>query len=304
MCSRSGRRAANNRIRGPQSALTDFLAANNISAAQISADHERRLRESREQEQSAAAANGEAIEQSDMREEDNDDEDERIEAVAQKKKRKRQEEAVLSKIKNRKAKKKQAKDKADDSDGEDGDPSFDMYKKKQPLPGQLENCEQCDKRFTVTPYSKTGPEGGLLCAKCSKEQQAQKKKEQNPRVKAVSRQKRRQTQSNLLDGIVQIGAKCLQEICIKVFAVHAVHFILRGHTDGVQEVANNIHDVDELGDLPPALLDPLSKILSRRRAITSRTLDLFLRPDLCTIQVYDCGSKYFRSQGTKSLTLL
>lgn len=55
-------------------------------------------------------------------------------------------------------------------------------------------------------------------------------------------------------------------------------------------MANNIHDVDEFGDLPQALLDPLSQILSRRRVLTSRTLKLFLRPDLVSIDLYDCGS--------------
>ena len=229
-CSRSGRRAANNAIRGPQSALTDFLAANNISAAQITADHERRLREAREREQREAAANGEAAEQ-DVKEEDEEQEEE-VETAAQKKKRKRREEAVLTKIKNSKAKKKQKKGNVGDSDGDD-DVAWDMYTKKQPLPGQLENCEKCEKRFTVTPYSKTGPDGGLLCAKCSKEQEAQKKKDQKPKTKAVSREKRRQVQSNLLDGIVQIGAKSLQDICIKVFTVHDCALLWQDHTDGV-----------------------------------------------------------------------
>lgn len=59
----------------------------------------------------------------------------------------------------------------------------------------------------------------------------------------------------------------------------------------MKEVANNIHDVEEFGDLPQALLNPLSQILSRRRVINSRTLELFLRPDLATVDIYDCGSK-------------
>jgi len=59
----------------------------------------------------------------------------------------------------------------------------------------------------------------------------------------------------------------------------------------MQEVANKIHDVDEFGDLPQVLLNRLSQILSKRRVITSRTLDLFLRSDLETIDIYDCGSK-------------
>lgn len=91
-----------------------------------------------------------------------------------------------------------------------------MYTKKTPLPGQLENCELCDKRFTVTPYSKTGPDGGLLCTKCSKEQETARKKEAKPKKQAASRDKRRQTQSNLLDGIVLDGAKSLEQMCIEV----------------------------------------------------------------------------------------
>ena len=91
-----------------------------------------------------------------------------------------------------------------------------MYTKKTPLPGQLENCELCDKRFTVTPYSKTGPDGGLLCTKCSKEQEAARKKDAKPKKQAVSRDKRRHTQSNLLDGIVLGGSKSLEQLCIEV----------------------------------------------------------------------------------------
>ncbi|KAL6716308.1 UV-damaged DNA-binding protein rad7 [Lecanora helva] len=265
----TGRRAANNRIRGPQSALTDFLASNNISAAQISADYERRQREAQRQAEQEAAANGEQL-QLDDEEAREDTEEEHVASAAQKKKRKRVQEQIVSKTKASKDQKRQKKGKGGDPEGEDDDGSWNMYSKKKPLPGQLENCELCDKRFTVTAYSKTGPEGGLLCTKCSKEQEAQKKKDQKPKKQQVNREKRRQTQSNLLDGIVQIGSKSLQELCI-------------------QEVANNIHDVEEFGDLPQVLLNRLSQILSKRRVITSRTVDLFLRPNLDTIDIYDCG---------------
>lgn len=59
----------------------------------------------------------------------------------------------------------------------------------------------------------------------------------------------------------------------------------------LQKVADNINDIEEFGDLPPALLDRLSQILSKRRALTPRTLDLFLRSDLDTISIYDAGSE-------------
>lgn len=55
-------------------------------------------------------------------------------------------------------------------------------------------------------------------------------------------------------------------------------------------MADNIHDIEEFGDLPPGLLHRLSQILSKRRALTPRTLRLFLRADLTSINIYDCAS--------------
>lgn len=213
---RTRRRTANNRIRGPQSALTDFLASNNISAAQISADYERRRREARQQEEQETTADGGQL----MPE---GEEEPRVETAIQRNKRKRQQEQTLAKIKEGKDYTRQKKRKGGDADDEDDGISWGMYTKKKSLPGQLENCELCEKRFTVTAYSKTGSDGGLLCTKCSRDQEAQKKKHQKPKKQSVSRDKRRQVQSNLLDGIVQVGSKSLQEICIKVCSLTFAH---------------------------------------------------------------------------------
>lgn len=59
----------------------------------------------------------------------------------------------------------------------------------------------------------------------------------------------------------------------------------------LQKVADSINDVDEFGDLPKPLLLRLSQILSKRRVITRRTLRLFLRPNLDSINIYDCTSR-------------
>ncbi|KAL8908757.1 MAG: hypothetical protein Q9207_000614 [Kuettlingeria erythrocarpa] len=260
----SGRRTANNRIRGPQSALTDFLASNNISAAQISADYERRRRDAQQAAEQEAAANGAVVG------EEEQEPQEREETALEKKKRKRAEEETLAKIKQGKNSKKQKKGKKANPDGEDGDDAFGMYSKSKPLPGQLENCEKCEKRFTVTAYSKTGPDGGLFCVKCSKEQTDQKKKDDKAKKQAAPRGKQRQKQSNLLDGIVGDGPVSLQDLCIKT-------------------IADNVHDVEEFGDLPPKLTKRLAEIFSKRRVLLPRTLDLFLRPNLETLDITDCG---------------
>jgi DNA repair protein RAD7 len=104
------------------------------------------------------------------------------ETEANKKKRKREEKEAIDAIKNKKKaekktkkgkgkpKKKPKKGESDDDDGSeyDGDLGNEMYKKARPAPGQFEHCEICSKRFTVTPYSKSGPDGGLLCTPCGK----------------------------------------------------------------------------------------------------------------------------------------
>lgn len=260
---RSNRKITNNHIRGPQSALTDFLASNNISATQIARDYERRQAESGRRTVQERSAPDEAHEDSP------DVSNDRLmtEPVLRGKKQGRVHGNGTAEFKLSKSTKNKKKRKSEKSDDEDT--SWVMHTRKQPLPGQLENCENCAKRFTVSAYSGTGQEGGLLCPKCSKVHELSKKGEKVKKERKA-RDKRRQTQSTLLDGIVQIGTKTLQELCIGV-------------------VAKNINEIDEFGDLPDSLLKQLSQILSRRRVMNSRTLGLFLRPDLETIDIYDCG---------------
>ena len=137
--------------------------------------------------------------------------------TAEEQKRKRKQAKAIAKITASKAYKKQ-KLSAEDGPADDNEGfAWSMYNKSKPLPGQLENCEICDKRFTVTAYSKTGPDGGLLCTRCSKEQEAEKKREAKPKTKAVARARQRQIQSNLLNGIVRSGSKTLQELCVEVW---------------------------------------------------------------------------------------
>ncbi|KAL4880010.1 hypothetical protein BJY04DRAFT_84120 [Aspergillus karnatakaensis] len=253
-------RQTRNQIRGPHSALTDFLASNNISAAQIHEDYQRRLREA--ENQAGGGQEGNAAE--------NDDYEEPVgETPEEKKKRKRREATAFAKIKQSKEFARRKARRIGEPDDDDEYIAKEMMdERSRPLPGQLENCEICSKRFTVTPYSKNGPQGGLLCAKCSKEVGDRDKKSQ-PKKRGL-RTGRRQNQSDLLDGLAQAGALSLAEMCTK-------------------KVADNINDIEEFGDLPWQLLRRLSQILSKRRAMTPRTLNLFLRSDLNTIDIYDSG---------------
>ncbi|OAL33630.1 hypothetical protein AYO20_07137 [Fonsecaea nubica] len=261
------RAAALNRIRGPQSALTDFLASHNISAHQIQQDYQQRLanaeREAREGTENAD------VEQEDASDDGSEDPVER-------KKRKRKQEMALMKIKQSKEFKKRKMEReveeGSDFEMDDDEIARAMMAKAKPLPGQLDNCEICEKRFTVTPYSRTGPDGGLLCTKCSKELKEEEKKDAQAKKKrtTVPRGRRRQTESDRMMGDVKPGAKSLADMCVR-------------------KVADVVNDIEEFGDMPQNLLDRLSQIFSKRRVLTPRILELFLRPDVDRIIVYDCG---------------
>jgi DNA repair protein RAD7 len=161
----------------------------------------------------------------------------------------------------------------DDDDSDFDDMARDMYKKKKALPGQREHCELCDKLFTVTPYTKAGPDGGLLCLPCGKE--LEKDAEGNTKVvkkpQAGNRQ-RRKMESDRLDGLVNLGPKSLVQMCIQKVVKHAA-------------------EIDELGDLPDGLLDRLVEIFSKERKIKQDTLPLFLRPDKEVIAIHDAAGK-------------
>lgn len=143
-----------------------------------------------------------------------------------------------------------------------------------PLPGQMENCAICGTRFTVTPYSRTGPDGGLLCNPCGKEldkDDAAAKKKKAKRTSGGAVGLRRQMQSSILDGTYSLGAKSLMTLCIET-------------------LAKNIDLAEDLGDLPAPVIDKIARKLSRYRLLDSRTLSLFLQPTAEEIYIYD-GAK-------------
>ena len=144
-----------------------------------------------------------------------DQEDSRNEPAEQTKKRKRKDKKSLAKLKQENKPKNRRIKRTGHVNDNDERGSQDMYRKVKSLPGQLSNCEICEKRFTVTPYSRTGPDSGLLCTVCSKKATIEGKKSKC-QIRGPNKSGRRQKSSNILDGIVRHGALSLLEMCIKV----------------------------------------------------------------------------------------
>ncbi|KAF2029101.1 RNI-like protein [Setomelanomma holmii] len=185
-----------------------------------------------------------------------------------KKKRKRDQDEAIAKIKKGKAAKKASKKKKGSDDDSDFD-VMDVYKKAPPMPGQLKHCELCDKRFTVTPYSKAGPGGGLLCTPCGKEM-AKEAKAQEKVKKPVVRKGRRKLESARLDGMTARGPKTLQQLCIEMLAKHS-------------------EDIDELGEMPEGIMNRISEIFSKKRAMNTTTMKLFLQPDMQKVAIHEAA---------------
>ncbi|EGX89656.1 DNA repair protein Rad7 [Cordyceps militaris CM01] len=254
----SPRRTRN--ITGPQSALTDFLAAHNISARQI-----RDLADSRRQ---AAANQTRENGDSSAVAESSTTASQHAPAGKNATKKQKEERKAIEKIKASKSFKKRKRRGNDDEDEDDLARAI-FEQSHAPLPGQMDNCEICEKRFTVTPYSVAGPNGGFLCAPCgreiAKEREGQKPKKQ-PRKQTGGIGARRATQSRILDG--DVGTKSLATLC-------------------VQTLAKNVDMAESLGDLPQHLIDKIGRILSKRRLLKPETLPLFVRPNTDVLHIYD-----------------
>ncbi|KAI9747956.1 MAG: hypothetical protein M1815_003734 [Lichina confinis] len=134
-------------------------------------------------------------------------------------KRKAEEQKAIEKIK--KSKKFQSmKNRRGKCDSSEDSLALEIYKEEiSRKAGQLENCEKCGKRFTVTPYTKAGPKGGLLCPKCAKDlydvaDKPAAKKKKAPGSGHTARQKR----AEMLDGVSSRGSRSLFDLCLRVSA--------------------------------------------------------------------------------------
>ncbi|KAI1452701.1 RNI-like protein [Annulohypoxylon moriforme] len=278
MVNRPSRRA------GPNSALTGYLRSNNISARDITRRSQARLNylaataQNGAQNATATSTSNqveaeENEEGQEVEEEDKKDEDE---TPAETRKRKRKEAYEIHKMKMTKQfKRKAQRHPSEDEDDIARELIREQESRKQAvanfLAGQTENCEICQQRFTVTTYSRTGPNGGLLCTKCGKkqadEEDAKKSKKTN---KGPASKARREPRKKQVGGTFRTGTKSLVTLCIETLAA-------------------NIGLADSFGDLPPLVVDRIARMLSKRRMMNARTLELFLQYQPEDVCVYDAS---------------
>ncbi|GAA5959524.1 hypothetical protein JCM3765_002355 [Sporobolomyces pararoseus] len=140
-------------------------------------------------------------------------------------------------------------------------------------PGSISVCSECGKKFTVSKYTASNPNGpGMLCGACTTESiedratfpsaSTSKSNQKKPIVKKKKSQK--SIEETLYKPVIT-----LQQTCLSV-------------------IGQYINQVEQLGDLGSTNLDRISKIVCKNRALNSENLKLFLEVSHTELNLYDC----------------
>ncbi|EIW79061.1 RNI-like protein [Coniophora puteana RWD-64-598 SS2] len=286
-------RRRNNAVRGPTSALTDFLRESGIDARTIA----RRVatQNVQEQEQDEAGPSNAAVGPSTAQGEEGGEDDnagaevEQAEASTSRARTTRangytsdqlddpEEEAEASPAKKRRTNTRAAKAKAKKKAKDDGDyegSSEDEYKAlskslyrtgagRKPDVGNIENCAKCQNKFTVTKYTMAANPGpGWLCHKCAKASGI------DPFKKPAVPRKRNRADKREVVHYEERRFPSLASICIQL-------------------ISKYIDDVEGFGDIGSVNVDELAKALAKNRGLTPQNAHLFYDVQNTKVSLYD-----------------
>ncbi|KAI8909077.1 hypothetical protein EDD86DRAFT_226770 [Gorgonomyces haynaldii] len=162
--------------------------------------------------------------------------------------------AVLNQPSRQPSKKKKPKKESDD----------ELPKKKQRRTKKQEHpdwkiklCQRCQRRFL-------NDNDQRLCAACVQLGDADKVS------KGTKRQaKMKEQEAFMITGETSVRVYSLKDMCIRL-------------------IAQYLDDVEELGDISPDTKCKISKIISKRRLLTQKNVNLFLGPMETDLELYDC----------------
>ncbi|CAK5281314.1 unnamed protein product, partial [Mycena citricolor] len=251
-------------VRGPMSALTEFLRDTGITPTTIARRVATRTPDTTPAQPEAGPSNvGRAsrgrnttatTQQVDDEEYNSDNLDE-PEAPAKKPKLTK---AAEAKAKAKAKAKSKAKKKKDEDESDDDEDAYTALSKSawsatgpKPAPGSFANCAVCKKKFTVTQYTMAANPGpGFLCHQCAKASGADPfKKSAAPRKRKAPAEKR------AVVHIEELRFPTLVSLCIDVIAKH-------------------IDDVEAFGDIGALNMESISKALSKNRSLTAENVHL------------------------------
>ncbi|CAN3501633.1 DNA repair protein Rad7p [Diutina catenulata] len=256
-------------VRGPNSALTEFLKAEGIT------DAFRRRREREESSASPQPDSGAASSRASDRETSVTVDESATPSPSRTPRRRRVEVTVSPDASDAEedaevaAIKQAAREKRRRAGSPVSDDDYSDAEDRPANSGEPSQCCECGEEFILSAYSPyLAAKQGYLCPTCAevhRQQQKQRKKNQ-----FAARKRRKAVASALLDKR-DVKFPTLQDLCIKEITVH-------------------IDDVDQLGDIGGENQGKICRILSKNRSLTDKTVPLFLGPQLTTLQLWDCSN--------------
>ncbi|KAF8237013.1 RNI-like protein [Tricholoma matsutake] len=279
-----------NNVRGPTSALTEFLRESGITPTTVA----RRVA-TRDQQPiagpSGTQANGE--EEADQWEDDGEasrasprrrtraaagyasDELDEPEGEHEEKptiKKRKLTKAAEAKLKAKEmAKKTKGNDDNGDRDGDDSEDdvynalskSFWTDNGSKPPVGNFENCARCEKQFTVTKYTiAANPGPGFLCHQCAKASGS------DPFKKATPKKKKAPVDKRTVVNFEEKRFPTLVSMCIQLISKH-------------------INDIEALGDIGGLNMEAICKALAKNRNLTTENANLFYNITNTSLTLYD-----------------
>ncbi|KAJ3554125.1 hypothetical protein NM688_g3267 [Phlebia brevispora] len=264
-----------NNVRGPTSALTEFLKESGITPTTIA----RRVR-TREVDQPVAGPSTLPDDQQDEEPERTRDADDYssdnlddTDTEARPKKKVKLSKAAEAKLKAKeKAKAKSKKKKSGDDDADYSDSGSDdpytalagMWKDtSKPPVGSFIDCAKCGNQFTVTKYTVAASGGGFLCHPCAKASGPDPFKKP-----AAPRKRRAVTDKRTVVNFEERRFPSLASMCVSIISLH-------------------IDDVEALGDIGSLNMTEIAKAIARDRSLTPQNATLFYNVENSTLTLYD-----------------
>ncbi|KAJ7212921.1 RNI-like protein [Mycena pura] len=254
-------------VRGPMSALTEFLRSTGITPTTIARRAATRDQDETQNQPEAGPSNSR---RSGRRSNLHDDEgyaSDNLDEPESPPKKQKLSKAAEAKVK---AKAKAKKKRQDDDDGDEDEDAYNALSKSmwtnapKPAVGSFEDCATCEKQFTVTKYTMAATPGpGFLCHPCAKASGTDPfKKPAAPRKRKTPGEKRSVVH------IERLRFPTLVSMCIDVIARH-------------------IDDVEAFGDIGSLNREAVAKALSKNRRLTSDNAQLFHDVENAKLAFYD-----------------
>ncbi|CAK9435451.1 uncharacterized protein LODBEIA_P01780 [Lodderomyces beijingensis] len=135
--------------------------------------------------------------------------------------------------------------------------------------GEMDTCVDCGDKFELSVYSRFIKEKAGYL--CSSCNHSLRERERKAKANQLSARRKRKKVAQALLNKTTIKIAKLQDVCIK-------------------KITENIEDVHALGDIGQMNLSKISTILSKNRSLNNKTISLFLSPDMKHIEFWDCSN--------------